>query len=353
MTTVVGKTCPYCQAPIKPGAPAVVCSACAMPHHADCWQENGRCTTFGCDGTSAGVPQGQSIPPANISHTETPVRRPVKPGSIFVWVFGIIALLLLIWAVDSSLNSHDGSKTAAPLGPDAGEERTNATDGATMILIPVGEFLMGSSDNDKLAGPEEKPQHSVYLDAYYIYKNDVTVAEYRTFCTATGRVMPAAPPWGWIDTHPIVNVSWDDAKAYADWAGASLPTEAQWEKAARGTDGRIYPWGNEWDAAKCSNAATTTSPVGSFPASASPYGCLDMAGNVGQWCADWYGADYYQHTPSRNPTGPETGAARVLRGGSWNNNTSGIFHIPFRGNSDPADSSNNNGFRCVLRSPEP
>ncbi len=118
-----------------------------------------------------------------------------------------------------------------------------------MVRIPAGTFLMGSKAGE--GSDDEHPQHTVDLTGYWIYRTDVTVAQYRKFCTATGREMPDAPDWGWQDDHPVVNVDWDDANAYADWAGAALPTEAQWEKAARGTDGRIYPWGNDWDATKC------------------------------------------------------------------------------------------------------
>jgi formylglycine-generating enzyme required for sulfatase activity len=213
----------------------------------------------------------------------------------------------------------------------------NPKDGAVMIFIPAGKFLMGSTpvqvQQAELALPagdftDEEPPRQVYLDGYWIYKNDVTVARYRKFCKATNHDMPAAPGWGWKDDQPIVNVTWDDAKAYCDWAGVALPTEAQWEKAARGTDGRIYPWGNTWDAAKawCSVATprTSTAPVGSIPAGASPYGCLDMSGNVCQWCADWYVATYYATAPGQNPTGPASGGYRVVRGGSWGSNS-----IPF------------------------
>jgi formylglycine-generating enzyme required for sulfatase activity len=203
--------------------------------------------------------------------------------------------------------------------------KVNSKDRAEMILIPAGDFLMGSTDADKQAQNNEKPQRKVYLDAYYMYKTEVTVAQYRKFCTATNRTMPPEPDWKWQDIHPIVNVSWNDAKAYADWAGVVLPTEAQWEKAARGGDGRIYPWGNEWDETKCaywSNSGkgkTTrgTHTVGSFPTGASPYGVMDMSGNVWEWCADWYRADYYKNASVKNPTGPLTGDNRVLRGGSW------------------------------------
>jgi formylglycine-generating enzyme required for sulfatase activity len=134
-----------------------------------------------------------------------------------------------------------------------------------------------------------------------------------------------------------VNVSWDGAAAYAQWAGASLPTEAQWEKAARGTDGRVYPWGNAWDASKaqCSKEkwgdAKTPAAVGSFLTGASPFGCLDMAGNVWEWCADWYDAGYYKTASAKNPTGPATGTSRVLRGGSWSGDTPDDFRAAYRG----------------------
>jgi iron(II)-dependent oxidoreductase len=199
--------------------------------------------------------------------------------------------------------------------------KTNPKDGAEMVLITAGEFIMGSTDYEKDALAHEKPQRKVYLDAYYMYKTEVTVSQYRKFCAATGWKMPVAPNWGWKENHPIVNVTWNDSKAYSEWANASLPTEAQWEKAARGTDGRIFPWGNDWEnGAKCVNWTSSTKPVGSILAGASPYGMLDMAGNVWEWCIDWYGSDYYKTALAKNPTGPTSGDYRVLRGGSWNGN---------------------------------
>ena len=231
----------------------------------------------------------------------------------------------------------------------------NPKDDAEMVLIPAGEFLMGSTDADKLANDAEKPQRKVYLDAYYMYKTEVTVAQYRKFCTATVRKMPDAPDWGWQDTHPIVKVTWNDAKAYADWAGAILPTEAQWEKAARGGDGRIYPWGSTWDAAKCANwnnSKNGTKPVGSFPTGASPYGVMDMAGNAYEWCADWYGDDYYKNAPTNNPTGPATGDSRVIRGGSWfNNYYGGFYRGAYRHDYNPSNNNDIVGFRCASPGP--
>ncbi len=249
-------------------------------------------------------------------------------------------------------------------------EQVNPKDGAAMVWVPAGEFLMGSTDADKYAGSDEKPQRRVYLDGYWMYKYEVTVAQYRAFCAATGRALPRFPSgrsWagkgGWTDpalqNHPIVNVTWRDATAYAAWAGVQLPTEAQWEKAARGTDGRIYPWGNAWDQAKCANYYNSSSkgistwPVGSFPAGVSWCGAHDMAGNVWEWCADWYQSEYYKTAPARNPTGPATGTFRVLRGGSW------YIYIESgcRGAGRFLNYTdyywNYNGFRCVALSPGP
>jgi TatA/E family protein of Tat protein translocase len=212
-------------------------------------------------------------------------------------------------------------------------------DGKRMILIPAGEFWRGTSDADILEmrvrfvwEPElfedEKPQRKIYLDAYYIDETPVTNEEYKRFVDATGHRVP----YGWNENwrtfpegkgaHPVVNVNWDDANAYARWAGKRLPTEAEWEKAARGTDGRRYPWGNEFDSSRCNSWESgihTTTPVGRYsPRGDSPYGVKDMAGNVWEWCADWYDENYYKNSPKENPKGPASGRYRVLRGGSWN-----------------------------------
>ena len=199
--------------------------------------------------------------------------------------------------------------------------RFNPKDGPAMIIIRAGEFTMGSDGSKRV---NEQPAHRVYLSSYDIGKYEVTVGQYRKFCAASGRQMPKAPYWGWKNDHPMVNVSWDDANAYCTWAGGRLPTEAEWEKAARGTDGRTFPWGSTWDVNKCANAAVkngclldSPASVGSYPADTSPYGCMDMAGNVWEWCADWYGESYYKIAPSRDPKGPSTGICHVLRGGSW------------------------------------
>ena len=250
------------------------------------------------------------------------------------------------------LASHPSARaTQHPKIPAASATRTNPRDGGVMIYVPAGLFMMGDNDLDQQF--QNCPRHMVTLDAFWIYKNDVTVAQYRKFCQETGKEMPKAPDWGWKEDHPIVNVSWDEAKAYCDWAHTSLPTEEQWEKAARGTRGRKYPWGNKWDPGKlwCSSGKYKweTVPVGSFPAGASPYGCLDMAGNVEQWCADWYDGSYYRKGNNHNPKGPTTGEDRMALGGSWDAKFELYLRCGIRHFLPPGLRYASCGFRCVVR----
>jgi sulfatase modifying factor 1 len=257
-------------------------------------------------------------------------------------------------------------------------ERITGNDGAPMVLIPAGEFLMGSNNG----GADEKPVHTVYLDSFYIDMYEVTNAQYRRFVQATGhkeplgltrvdgRLVDGFRPWSdrnfSRDSQPVVCVNWEDAKAYAEWAGKRLPTEAEWEKAARGElVGRQYTWGNTWspprgagnfadEAAK--NAVGNwliaegyddgyiyPAPVGSFAPNS--YGLYDMAGNVWDWCADWYDSGYYARSPESNPTGPNSGTARVHRGGSWHYGDH--LRVTSRGYSRPQDAISDTGFRCV------
>jgi sulfatase modifying factor 1 len=230
-----------------------------------------------------------------------------------------------------------------------GQVSVNPKDGAEMVYVPAGEFLMGSKDGQ--GSPNESPQHTVYLDGYSIYKTPVTVAQYRKFCEATGHKSPN-PHHGAQDDHPVVNVSWEDANAYARWAGATLPTEAQWEKAARGPDGRVYPWGDYATSVRRPAATLDpeelTKPVTAHPECNSPYGAMDMTGNVWQWCADWYGEGYYQSAPARNPAGPEAGTSRVLRGGRWFINGPNFFPAAYRNYCMPENWPGFCGFRCAV-----
>jgi formylglycine-generating enzyme required for sulfatase activity len=264
------------------------------------------------------------------------------------------------------------------LGIAAAKFRKNVKDDAEMIFIPAGEFTMGSTEaslNALLASDShlkreqwrlfagEIGRHKVYLDGYYIYKTPVTVKQYKKFCADTGNQMPPAPDFNpnWSkEDHPIVRVTWDNAQAYCRWAIASLPTEAQWEKAARGEDGRMFPWGNVFDDSCLQHSTNApgdvggTAPVGSFPKGVSPYGVLDMAGNVFSWCADWYDENYYFATsPPRNPTGPVNGTYRVLRGGSWVNDGISFFHSASRGTDKRGIWADVIGFRCVVSANSP
>ncbi|HLK54971.1 MAG TPA: SUMF1/EgtB/PvdO family nonheme iron enzyme [Chthonomonadaceae bacterium] len=229
----------------------------------------------------------------------------------------------------------------------SGPIRRNPIDGAERVEIAAGEFLMGNDD-----GPEEeRPQRGIALDAYEIDRTPVTVAQYRRFCRETHRNLPPPPPWGMHDDYPMVNVSWHDAQAYAAWARGRLPTEAEWEKAARGTDGRAYPWGNAWDPTRCVHSVGRhrdgPEAVGHYLQGTSPYGILDMAGNVWEWCADRYDESAYVQAPAVNPTGPSVGEERVLRGGSWEDDAPSSFRASSRGHM-PSDFRHFGlGFRCT------
>ena len=227
-----------------------------------------------------------------------------------------------------------------------------------MALIPAGEFLMGDAFDERYG--DERPQHRVYIDAFMIDTYEVTNAQYKAFCDATERSYPSDPGWGgdYADyflskqDFPVVNVSWLDASAYALWAGKRLPTEAEWEKAARGgLEGKRYPWGDaitqddaNYAGVGARDVWNYTSPVGSF--SPNGYGLYDMAGNVWEWCADWYDFGYYGSSPGSNPTGPATGSFRVLRGGSWNDDTNNV-RVATRDDNNPSNRDDNNGFRCA------
>jgi Sulfatase-modifying factor enzyme 1 len=228
----------------------------------------------------------------------------------------------------------------------------------TMVYVPGGAFQMGSAESDALANFDEKPPHPVTLDAFWIDKTEVTNAQYKK-CVQAGACKPSEFPDDWDtngDPQPVVGVSWYDAGAYCQWAGATLPTEAQWEKAARGMDGRIYPWGNE--TATCEYAVMAEGgqegcgrkpawPVGSKPKGASPYGALDMAGNVWEWVADWYAADYYGGSPGSNPPGPDAGDERLMRGGGWETHGDEL-RAAYRYSGAPDSGEDEVGFRCAV-----
>jgi len=224
-----------------------------------------------------------------------------------------------------------------------------------MEYIPAGTFMMGSNDGDE----DEQPVHKVYVDAFYMDKYEVTVEQYNTFISATGHRKPSE----WTEQlkkpkHPVFNVSWEDAVAYANWAGKRLPTEAEWEYAARagntGLSGKpiyMYPWGNNLSHDKGNYLGTEdqdqwerTSPVASFGPNG--YGLYDMAGNVWEWCLDWYDENYYKTSSERNPMGPYEVSQSVLRGGSWRSDPA-YLRCAYRGKMRPVGTNNDIGFRCV------
>ena len=287
------------------------------------------------------------------------------------------------------------ARAAAPANAAPKIEETVYPPGATvglLILIPAGEFMMGCRgagfnqnrnnqqqdrrDNldpgyaDRQCQEDENPYHRVWLDAYYIDKFEVTVDQYAR-CARAGKCQePGAVGyciWGQPGKgdHPVTCVDWNQAGAYCGWTGKRLPTEAEWEKAARGPEGRIYPWGDRFDCHRGNfddekdrdpdsipggpdcDGYKTTAPVGHFPAGASPYGVMDMAGNVWEWVSDWYGDNYYRDSTSRNPSGPPGGTVRVLRGGGWYSDAPFILRTSRRGWADPNYQGDHYGFRCA------
>lgn len=285
--------------------------------------------------------------------------------------------------------------------------RTRAADDMPMVYVPEGEFTMGSPGTqwvwsgsiqrgnlDLQVFTDEGPQRMVTLDAFWIDQTEVTVRMFRRFVLETGYMTTAeiygyGQPWqngpleeewpkvagtDWQhprgpdsiaeDDHPVVQVSWEDAAAYCKWAGGRLPTEAEWEKAARGTDGRLWPWGNafdgrllnscdincmveRWKQVSEDDGYSFTAPTSSYPGGASPYGALDMAGNVWEWVNDWYETDYGSQDSTNNPQGPEYGMVRSMRGGAWID-TPAWVRVTVRHQNPPQTRCDDVGFRCVI-----
>lgn len=230
-----------------------------------------------------------------------------------------------------------------------------AKDGSIMVYVPPGTFPMGS----EAGGSDERPVHEVDLAGFYIDKYEVSWRQWKlsglpySESSVSRLRQPRGPDWGIIDEQPVLNVSWYDAVAYSEWVGKRLPTEAEWEKAARGTDGRSFPWGNEPPSIERAMwrehplAEVSTAPVDCCEKGASPYGVLNMAGNVYEWCEDVYEKDFYQRSPKSQPVNRGEGRYRVLRGGAFVLEAEDL-RSAYRYRLLPQDRTPYIGFRTVL-----
>jgi formylglycine-generating enzyme required for sulfatase activity len=240
-------------------------------------------------------------------------------------------------------------------------------DGAPMVAVPAGPFMMGSGPAEKSADADERPAHRVTLKAFYIDRFEVTEAQYRRFLAETRgshrlcerneppskEHTPSRETWTETDRGtaqmPVVGVDWFDAFSYCAWAGKRLPSEAEWEKAARGTEEWTYPWGDRFEKGRANSweqGRKLRLPVGTFESGASPFGAEDMAGNVWEWVSDWYAPKWYLDSPKEDPAGPASGSFRAVRGGSCLSDLRGV-RTTVRDGNDPAGRYSNFGFRCA------
>jgi formylglycine-generating enzyme required for sulfatase activity len=267
---------------------------------------------------------------------------------------------------ESNASPEAATSTAPAVTPTpaiaAGTHRQSEIDGMVQLYIPAGKFPMGTQTDGDWIGEDEFPLHEVYLDAFWMDQTEITIEEYQK-CISSGECTPphsteSETKKSYFDNpefadYPVIQVDWEQAGVYCRWAGRRLPTEAEWEKAARGDTSRIYPWDGDEVGPYFANfdmddnwPNADTSQAGSIPAGASPYQVMDMAGNVYEWVVDWYDSAYYSKSPTENPSGPAEGSARVIRGGAWSSD--GLFiRAASRLAYYPDGFSNDIGFRCA------
>lgn len=275
-------------------------------------------------------------------------------------IFSLLSYVFagLIWfMIPETSSGHDTWPSASPASHTERHAITiNSSTSAPMAFIPAGEFAMGSDRGQN----DEQPVHRVSVKAFYLETQEVTVWRYAEFLVS----QKTDPPFKWNEAtsgshqnKPVVGVNWYDARDYCRWVGRRLPTEAEWELAARGTEGRMYPWGDTHPTRGHANAGhtkwhgyDTLTNVGQFELGKTPNGVYDLAGNLWEWVADWYDATYYQFSPRDNPSGPSAGPLRALRGGAWNNDAKSIRSANRAGYA-PDARRNDVGFRCAKDAP--
>ncbi len=346
------------------------------------------------------VQSNAQVTPAPASRGETPLssastqtRGRFQAVPIWVWaVGGLLVIVGVIAGMSAIMGGGDqkidptATNAIAQIIPTEWTEPTLATNapetiptftpipaqitdgfGASMVFVPAGPFLLGAENED----PDEAPVREIWLDAFYIDQFEVSNQNYKECVRAGACSEPSKfesdTLFSYYDddafrNYPVIFVSWEDANAYCQWRGVRLPTEGEWEKAARGTDGWRYPWGNQFDPTRanycggsiyCPNEPDDghkdTAPVDNFSAGASPFGVFQMAGNVNEWVADWYGEDYLSSLSDgdENPQGPSSGTERVIRGGSFGLNA-GKLRVSNRGHASPLASGAYDGFRCAV-----
>jgi formylglycine-generating enzyme required for sulfatase activity len=285
-----------------------------------------------------------------------------------IFILTIVVSSTLIWNLDILLRAYhaiqNGTFSITRLKYDIAsfnfgqqsqvtpiDTKTSEKDDMVQLFVPEGEFLMGKEGEPD----EDSPMHTVYLDAFWIDKTEVSNSMYENCVNAGGCTLPVLsenPYYGnWIyRDHPVVYVNWFQANEYCAWAGRRLPTEAEFEKAARGTEKNKYPWGNEAPNPRLANYADSligqSVSVYRYPLGASPYGALNMVGNVREWVADWYSPTYYQEMILNNSFGPETGFERSMRSGAYDADANELL-VTWRYKHEPQSAGLSRGFRCA------